>query len=272
MCVCVSHTQTLEVDTSNTHLLEEISPSDFPQCGGTTEISAARGQGEEKWWHLSLRYKHFRLPQIETLTQHCCQFLGFHGSLSVLLDHLLDVHRSSGGRERCEVLIVICHVLIGAGGRGCVRGREKVCVCVCARRCVCVCVCAHAKVCVCVCVCARAKVHVCVCVCDGGYNSYVQPPHAVCGEMMCDLVRGVLEEVTGEGWGGGEGGETPPTQLQCLQLQVVAVCVRLLQGSISPQLQRLAYLLLARAGSPQSEVSSLTLVTLSVVATCTGVR
>ena len=93
------------------------------------------------------------------------------------------------------------------------------------------------------------------------------------------LVEGVLEEVTGEGWrrGGGEGGEGEPgpalaTLLQCLQLQVVCVCVRLLRTSFLPHLQSHAYLLLARAGSPDQEVSSLALTTLNTVALCAGER
>ena len=110
----------------------------------------------------------------------------------------------------------------------------------------------------------------------------LQPPHAVCGEEMCELVEGVLEEVTGEGWrgrggggGGEEGGESTPasaTLLQCLQLQVVDVCVRLLRASFLPHLQTQAYLLLARAGSPLPEVSSLALSTLTTVASCTEER
>ena len=106
---------------------------------------------------------------------------------------------------------------------------------------------------------------------------HLQPPHAVSGEEMCVHVEGVLEEVTGEGWRGGvwEEGEPPTaaaTLLQCLQLQVVSVCVRLLRASFLPHLQTQAYLLLARAGSPVPEVSSLAVATLNTVASCTGER
>lgn len=88
---------------------------------------------------------------------------------------------------------------------------------------------------------------------------------------------GVLEEVTGDSWrdsGRGEGDtfSAAGTLLQCLQLQVVSVCARLLQSSFQPHLQSQAYLLLARAGSPQPEVASLAVDTLNVIATFTGCR
>lgn len=90
-------------------------------------------------------------------------------------------------------------------------------------------------------------------------------------------MEGVLEEVTGDGWrgGGGEGGgalASPAVLQQCLQLQVVSVCARLLRASFLPHLQNQAYHLLARAGSPQPEVASLAVATLSTVASCTGGR
>lgn len=99
----------------------------------------------------------------------------------------------------------------------------------------------------------------------------------MCGEEVCALVDGVLEEVTGDSWRGGDHWEgdthsATNTLLQCLQLQVVGVCVRLLQRSFLPHLQSQAYLLLARAGSPQPEVASLALDTLNIIATCKGGR
>ena len=94
---------------------------------------------------------------------------------------------------------------------------------------------------------------------------------------MCSLVECVLEEVTGDSWGRGEGekegeGEREMVLLQCLQLEVVSVCAHLLGNVLSNHLEDVAYKLLARVGSPHSEVSSRALDTLHTVATCTGER
>ena len=118
---------------SDCRLLEEIPQSQEPP-DQIHEPSSPLGAGgssadeeEERWWTLCLRYQHFRLPKIETLLQHCCQLLGFFGALPSLLDHLLDVHRASP-QYRPQLLVVISHTLLGAGGRGCVHGRPKVLV------------------------------------------------------------------------------------------------------------------------------------------------
>ena len=81
----------------------------------------------------------------------------------------------------------------------------------------------------------------------------------------------VLDSVTtGEGWevGGGE----PSVLLQCLQLQVVSVCVRLLREAVSGSLERLVYQLLSRRGSPVSQVSLQALSALSSLSSATGSR
>ena len=128
--------QTLELAADSQPFMQEVhTPLGRGSSGDL--ISGPRGVGEE-WWPLSLRYKHFQLPQIETLIQHCCQLLGFHGSLSSILDHLLDAYLSPFTQRRCELLIMIGHVLLGAGGRGCVHSRERVrgpCVCPWQREC-----------------------------------------------------------------------------------------------------------------------------------------
>ena len=43
----------------------------------------------------------------------------------MILDHLLDVFRGSSLYQK-ELCIIISHVLLGAGGRGCVEGRGEV--------------------------------------------------------------------------------------------------------------------------------------------------
>ena len=163
--------QTLELDVSDCRVLEELPQgeggvgSEEGRVGSEerrVESKEGRVESEEKerWWSLVLRYRHFRLPRIETLLHHCIQLLGFYGtpllhtspsphahphmhtlthtpshahfhmhtltgSLPVLLDHLLEAYRNSA-HLRKELLILIGHTLIGAGGRGCVYGKEKV--------------------------------------------------------------------------------------------------------------------------------------------------
>lgn len=122
------------MDANDSHILEEIATEVIPQGtidnqqGAAENLSSPQGEGvnsDPNWWSLSLRYKHFRMSKIETLVQHCCQFLGHFGSLPSLLDYLLDLYRSSA-QYHSELLIIIGHTLLGAGGRGCVAGREKV--------------------------------------------------------------------------------------------------------------------------------------------------
>ena len=100
--------------------------------------------------------------------------------------------------------------------------------------------------------------------------THPQPAHTVGREELCDLVQEVLEEVTGESWN--KAAEQGNILQQCLQLQLVAVCARLLRGAVSPRLQGLAYQLLASAGSPHLQISSQALSTLSVISACTGAR
>ena len=102
--------------------------------------------------------------------------------------------------------------------------------------------------------------------------SLLQPRHAVSDEERCALVESVLEEVTGDGWAEERATPTSTAVLQCLQLQVVGVCVRMLGAAFLPHLQSQGYRLLARAGSPRHEVASLAVATLTTVASCTGLR
>ena len=152
----LSYCQTLEPDVTGCRLLEEL-PSEVnwdkkskegtrgankncvsnkesaPQVnnddGGVSrnrrKEEEREGEGEERWWRISLRYRHFRLAKIERLIHHCCQLLAFFGSSSVVLDHLIDMYRNSAHYQK-ELLIMIGHALIGAVGRGCVHRKDKV--------------------------------------------------------------------------------------------------------------------------------------------------
>ena len=115
--------QTLELETGDSQL-QDISAGLVYQRSEVNDNDTSLSV-EREWWTIPLNFKHFRLPEIEILIQNCCQLLGFFGSLSALLDHLLDQYRSPGGRGS-ELLILIGHVLLGGSGKGCVQGRERV--------------------------------------------------------------------------------------------------------------------------------------------------
>ena len=70
-----------------------------------------------------LTYAHFRSEHVERLLYEVCQLLGFYGSLTVLLDQLLDQYRMSS-MHRSELLIIIGHVLLGGCGLGCESSKE----------------------------------------------------------------------------------------------------------------------------------------------------
>ena len=101
----------------------------------------------------------------------------------------------------------------------------------------------------------------------------LQPSHAGSREDLCGVVGEVVDLVTGEGWKRGGGGGAGSSVLhQCLQLQVVAVCVHLLGGAVSGRLERLVYQLLSMRGSPHPQVSLQALSTLSCLTSTTGAR
>ena len=99
----------------------------------------------------------------------------------------------------------------------------------------------------------------------------LQPSHAGSREDLCGVVGEVVDLVTGEGWKRG-GGAGSSVLHQCLQLQVVAVCVHLLGGAVSGRLERLVYQLLSMRGSPHPQVSLQALSTLSCLTSTTGAR
>ena len=99
------------------------------ECGarGAEGAGNETPRGPESWWRISLSYRHFRQPRVEELVRDVCQLLGYQGSLPSLLDLLLEWYQGGRGSGRSsELLVVIGYVLLGAGGRGCVTGQEKV--------------------------------------------------------------------------------------------------------------------------------------------------
>ena len=64
---------------------------------------------------LALRFVHFRDERIEGLLYNICRLLGCHGNLQVVVDHLMDLYRSSFSQQK-ELLLILAHVLTGAKG------------------------------------------------------------------------------------------------------------------------------------------------------------
>ena len=64
-----------------------------------------------------LHYIHFTSDQIESLLQQVCQLLGRHGSLPVIVDHLLEKLRLSSSTHGKELLLILSHVLLGAASQ-----------------------------------------------------------------------------------------------------------------------------------------------------------
>lgn len=62
-----------------------------------------------------LQYVHFSSDRIEALFQEVCHLLGHYGSLSVVVDHLLDQLRLSSSLRGKELLLILSHVLVGGG-------------------------------------------------------------------------------------------------------------------------------------------------------------
>jgi len=71
---------------------------------------------------LALRFTHFRDDRIQALLYDVCELVGHHGDLAVVLDHLMDLYRSSK-TQRKELLLVFKHVIQGARG----KASEEVC-------------------------------------------------------------------------------------------------------------------------------------------------
>ena len=66
---------------------------------------------------LALRFVHFRDERIEGLLYNICRLLGRHGNLQVVVDHLMDLYRSSFSQQK-ELLLILSHVLDGAKKSG----------------------------------------------------------------------------------------------------------------------------------------------------------
>lgn len=63
---------------------------------------------EERWWSLVLRYRHFRLPRIETLLQHCIQLLGFYGTPLFHTHPHMHMHTCTPSHAHPHMHILTC--------------------------------------------------------------------------------------------------------------------------------------------------------------------
>lgn len=65
----------------------------------------------------SLHYVHFTSNRISSLLQQVCELLGRHGSLPIIVDHLLEKLRVSSSTNGKELLLILSHVLRGASSQ-----------------------------------------------------------------------------------------------------------------------------------------------------------
>ncbi len=118
--------QTLEVQVSDTRIMEQpviqdslimtttnSSPLCTPSQPPTKRSSSGSNSNTPALSKIALHFVHFREERIETLLYSVCQLLGRYGNLQVVVDHLMDLYRSSEG-QRKELLIILSRVLTGA--------------------------------------------------------------------------------------------------------------------------------------------------------------
>ena len=105
---------------SDVHIVEYQSAANLP--GNPPEGSAHHHQSLPLPPQPSLHFVHFTSDRISSLLQQVCELLGCHGSLPVIVDHLLEKLRQSPSTHGKELLLILSHVLLGAASR---RGGGK---------------------------------------------------------------------------------------------------------------------------------------------------
>ena len=101
----------MEIEVSDVHIVEQTLEPASQQPRPPSSLPPSQPV---------LHYVHFSSDQIEALCQEVCHLLGRHGSLPVIVDYLLDQLRlssSSSSLRGKELLLVLSHVLLGAGQR-----------------------------------------------------------------------------------------------------------------------------------------------------------
>ena len=105
---------------SDVHIIEHQSAANL--SGNPSEGSAHHHQPLPLPPQPSLHFVHFTSDRISSLLQQVCELLGRHGSLPVIVDHLLEKLRQSPSTHGKELLLILSHVLLGAASR---RGGER---------------------------------------------------------------------------------------------------------------------------------------------------
>ena len=109
---------------SDVHIVEHQSAANLP--GNPPEGSTHHHQPLPLPPQPSLHFVHFTSDRISSLLQQVCELLGRHGSLPVIVDHLLEKLRQSSSTHGKELLLILSHVLLGAASRReSERGRES---------------------------------------------------------------------------------------------------------------------------------------------------
>ena len=100
--------QTVEIEVSDVHILEQFPEATRHQSPASSSLPPSQPV---------LRYVHFSSDRVEALFQEVCHLLGRYGSLTVIVDYLLDQLRLSSSLRGKELLLILSHVLIGDGQR-----------------------------------------------------------------------------------------------------------------------------------------------------------
>ena len=109
-----THSSTTEPTSKRT----SQTPTPDTEPSDSAHINSASGNDlSPHMSKLALRFVHFRDERIEGLLYNICRLLGRHGNLQVVVDHLIDLYRSSFS-QRKELLLILAHVLNGAKKSG----------------------------------------------------------------------------------------------------------------------------------------------------------
>ena len=114
--------QTMEIEVSDVHILEHQSAARLQ--GNFPEDSTHHHSPHPLPPQPSLHYVHFTSDRIASLLQQVCQLLGRHGTLPIIVDHLLEKLRLSSSTHGKELLLILSNVLLGATSQR-ERGRRE---------------------------------------------------------------------------------------------------------------------------------------------------
>ncbi|XP_078616742.1 TELO2-interacting protein 1 homolog [Branchiostoma floridae x Branchiostoma japonicum] len=112
--------QVLELNVTDVKIVGERTPG-----GGLPAVSVSKttspvplGSHPAGQYILSgrtKRFRHFRDTRVYDLLRQICQLLGYHGDLSLLVDHFLDLYQQSA-IHRKQAILILNQILLGSTG------------------------------------------------------------------------------------------------------------------------------------------------------------